>query len=73
MPEQADLKEIVRKNPGVDLRKLREGIRMQEILRKAGVGVPRHRLIPLHDRKRMRLDRSSNALSLPNSERKSES
>ena len=67
LPEQADGKEIARENPGVNLRKLQEGIRMQENLRKAGVRVPGHRLCPPHDRKRMRLDRSSSALRIPNS------
>ncbi len=62
MPEKIDLDEIVRKNPQIDLKKLGEGRKMLEELRKAGVKIPKHRAVPPHARKRLRLERLPVAL-----------
>jgi hypothetical protein len=59
MPKTLSIEEIMKKNPQVDPEKLKEGFRMLEKLRNAGVKITRHRLVPPHERKRISLERSS--------------
>ena len=63
MPKRPSLKEITKKNPQVDVKKLNEGIKMLEELRQAGMESPRHRLVPPHARKRISLERSCAVLT----------
>lgn len=59
MLEKPDIKEIVKNNPKVDLEKLKEGIKMLQKLRAAGVEIPKHRVVSAHARKQLRLSRHS--------------
>ena len=58
MPTKPNIKEILKNNPKVDVAKLREGIRMLKELQEAGLEIPRHRVVPAHARKELRLERN---------------
>jgi hypothetical protein len=52
MPEELDLKKILKDNPQVDVRQLQEGIELAEELREAGMPARGYRLPPPFARKR---------------------
>jgi len=57
MRERLNIKQIIKENPRIDARKLKEGMELLEELRRAGLPRPRYRLAPPFERRRITLTR----------------